>query len=317
VQCADAAQSSLPQESSAVWFTETPKALEIVQCDKVKDNLGRPKDRKFYEEAMTKAFFEGCRVLQPDGIGSVVFAHKTTEGWEALLSGMIEGGWIITGSWPVTTEMGARLNAHETAALATSVHLVCRPGSESVFVGDRSDVLRELPNRVGNWMERLQKEKIRGADLIFACIGPALEIFSRYSKVETAEGREVLLAEYLEKVWEVVGRMALEQVLGTAEARARDGAAGVLEEDARLTALFLWTLQSTNVDVSRDKRRGSNRGYSCYAMVAYRIRAAGLSHEPRIRQRVERKRVSDETDTPDFCRRKRRDRCCYGIRYDF
>jgi hypothetical protein len=60
----------------------------------------------------------------------------------------------------------------------------------------------------------------------------------------------VTLAEYLLKVWEVVGRTALEQVLGTAEARARNGAAGVLEEDARLTALFLWTLQSASEDVS-------------------------------------------------------------------
>jgi putative DNA methylase len=63
---------------------------------------------------------------------------------------------------------------------------------------------------------------------------------------QTAEGREVKLAEFLEKVWEVVGRTALQQVLGTAEARARNGAAGALEEDARLTALFLWTLQSTD-----------------------------------------------------------------------
>jgi putative DNA methylase len=86
---------------------------------------------------------------------------------------------------------------------------------------------------------------VRGADLVFACIGPALEIFSRYSRVETPDGREVPLADYLEKVWEVVGRAALEQVLGTAEARARNGAAGALEEDARLTALFLWTLEST------------------------------------------------------------------------
>jgi hypothetical protein len=89
-------------------------------------------------------------------------------------------------------------------------------------------------------MDRLQAEGIRGADLVFACIGPALEIFSRYSRVETAEGREVTLAEFLEKVWEVVGRAALRQVLGAA-----DGA-GALEEDARLVALFLWTLQSTN-----------------------------------------------------------------------
>ena len=47
-------------------------------------------------------------------------------------------------------------------------------------------------------------------------------------------------------VWEVVGRSALAQVLGTAEAKARNGAAGAVEEDARLTALFLWTLQSTD-----------------------------------------------------------------------
>jgi putative DNA methylase len=74
------------------------------------------------------------------------------------------------------------------------------------------------------------------------------EIFSRFERVETAEGREVPLAEYLEKVWEVVGRAALEQVLGTAEAKARNGGLGALEEDSRLTALFLWTLNSTNSD---------------------------------------------------------------------
>ena len=95
-------------------------------------------------------------------------------------------------------------------------------------------------------MQRLQKDGIRGADLVFACIGPALEIYSRYSAVETPEGRRVELPEYLERVWEVVAREALEQILGTAEAQARNGAAGALEEDARLTALFLWTLQSTD-----------------------------------------------------------------------
>jgi len=95
-------------------------------------------------------------------------------------------------------------------------------------------------------MERLQGEGIRGADLVFACIGPALEIFSQYSRVETAEGTEVTLDKYLEKVWEVVGRIALEQVLGT-EAAGGEGTAPTLEEDARLTALFLWTLQSTEL----------------------------------------------------------------------
>jgi len=230
------------------------------------------KDRAFFEEAMSGAFAEGRRVLKDDGVGCVVFAHKTTEGWEALLSGMIRSGWVITGSWPITTEMATRLRARESAALATSVHLVCRPrvGQPSALsdrqdagpTGDWGEVYRELPKRVGDWIERLQSEGVRGADLVFACIGPALEIYSRYAKVVDAEEREIPLGGdpeaiephkrgYLAYVWEAVGRAALEQVLGTAEASARNGAAGAIEEDARLTALFLWTLQSTDGEVGQ------------------------------------------------------------------
>ena len=222
----------------------SPKTAEAVQ-DEIKQVDGRPKDREWFEETMAKAFAEGRRVLHEDGIGSVVFAHKTTEGWEALLSGVIRGGWTITGSWPIATERPGRPRAFESAALATSVHLICRPRPEDAPIGDWADVLRELPIRVADWIERLQTEGIRGADLVFACIGPALEIFSRYRAVETAEGDIIGLPDYLEKVWEVVGRAALQQVLGTAEAQARNGLSGALEEDARLTALFLWTLQST------------------------------------------------------------------------
>ncbi len=224
----------------------TPKCPEIVQDEAKHTPEGSAKDKVFFEESMQKAFAEGRRVLGDDGVGAVVFAHKTTEGWEALISGMLKGGWTATGSWPITTEMGSRLRARESAALAASIHLVCRPRPEQAGVGGWEDILRELPGRIGDWMERLSSEGIRGADLVFSCIGPALELFSKYDKVETAEGREVKLAEFLEKVWEVVGRTALQQVLGTAEARARNGAAAALEEDARLTALFLWTLQSTN-----------------------------------------------------------------------
>jgi len=237
----------------------SPKRQEAVQDETKRDN-SRVKDRAWFEETMAHAFAEGRRVLREDGIGSVVFAHKTTAGWEALLSGMIRGGWVITSSWPIATELGSRLRARESAALATSIHLVCRPRPEDAPVGDWGDVLRELPRRVGDWMERLQGEGIRGADLVFACIGPALEVFSRYRKVETADGREVPLAEYLEKVWEVVGRSALEQILGTAEAKARNGMAGAVEEDARLTALFLWTIQATEDDSANGKGASGERG---------------------------------------------------------
>jgi hypothetical protein len=299
VQLGDACRSALIDASSSVWFTDppyydaipysdlsdfflvwlkrtlpghpllrdpfdhtnplSPKLQEAVQ-DVTKKVEGQPKDREWFEDTMAKAFAEGRRVLREDGIGSVVFAHKTTEGWEALLGGLIRGGWTITGSWPISTEMATRLRARDSAALATSVHLVCRPRPDDAPVGDWGQVLRELPKRVADWMTRLQKEGVRGADLVFACIGPALEVFSRHSKVVDAEEREIPLGGdpeareahkrgFLAYVWEVVGRAALEEVLGTEEARARNGAAGALEEDARLTALFLWTLQGSTQDL--------------------------------------------------------------------
>ena len=283
-QIADATDHPLPDEAAAVWFTDppyydaipysdlsdfflvwlkrvlgdsadlgdpfdaanplSPKIREAVQ-DETKRVEGRQKDHAWFEDTMSGAFAEGRRVLANEGVGSIVFAHKTTEGWEALLSGVIRAGWIVTGSWPIATESPTRLRNRESAALATSVHLVCRPRAHDAPVGEWANVLRDLPSRVGDWIERLQDEGVRGADLVFACIGPALEIFSRYCAVETPDGKTVGLPEYLERVWEVVGRTALEDILGTAEAQARNGLAGVLEEDARLTALFLWALQST------------------------------------------------------------------------
>ena len=292
-QQADATEHPLPDQSADIWFTDppyydavpyadlsdfflvwlkrtldgnptlqdpfdhdnrlSPKSLEAVQ-DRTKLHNGQPKDRVWFEQTMAAAFAQGQRLLSDDGIGAVVFAHKTTEGWEALLSGLVRGGWTITGSWPIATEMASRLRARESAALATSVHLICRRRPPAAGIGDWGDVLRILPIRVAEWMERLQSEGIRGADLVFACVGPALEVYSRYEAVETADGRDVGLAEFLEKVWEVVGRSALQQVLGTGGHDA-DGLDGSLEEDARLTALFLWTLQSTQAG---DDSQGAN-----------------------------------------------------------
>jgi putative DNA methylase len=289
VRQADAREELLPSGSASVWFTDppyydavpysdlsdffftrlkrclpnhqllrdpydqrnplTPKDREVVQDDG-RLVAGRPKDRGFFEEAMAEAFATGRGVIADEGIACVIFAHKTTEGWESLLSGMVRSGWVITASWPIATERPGRPRAHDSAALATSVHLVCRPRTEQ-SVGDWSDVMRELPIRVRSLLDRLSKEGVRGADLVFACIGPAMEVYSRYSKVVDAQDREIPLGGdaaahepfkqgFLAKVWEVVGHLALEQILGS----VKDGPTS-LEEDARLTALFLWTIQSS------------------------------------------------------------------------
>jgi adenine-specific DNA methylase len=151
---------------------------------------------------------------------------------------MIDSGWVITASWPIDTEMGTRLRAMNSAVLASSIVLVCRPRKafdlkvQDNNIGDWRDILQELPECIHRWMPRLAQEGIIGADAIFACLGPALEIYSKHSSVEKASGKKVTLTEYLEQVWAAVAKEALNMIFKGADASG-------FEEDARLTAMWL------------------------------------------------------------------------------
>lgn len=230
---------TLPPNLSASFLDElTPKDEECI-VDEVKG-----KGKAFFERTMGQVMVEGRRVVAPNGIGLIVFAHKSTAGWEAQLQAMIDAGWVFTGSWSIDTEMVSRLRARDSAALASSVHLVCRPrenpdGTLREEIGDWRDVLQVLPQRIKEWMLRLTEQGVVGADAIFACLGPALEIFSRYSSVEKASGEIVPLREYLEYVWAAISKEALSTIF-------KDADTSSFEADARLTAMWLWTLSASD-----------------------------------------------------------------------
>jgi len=200
-------------------------------------------ERRRYESLMREALAEGRRIVKPTGTGVIVFAHKSTLGWETMLQALTDAGWIVTASWPVDTEREGRPNANRTASLASSVHLTCRPRQHdggavrSDEIGDWRDILQALPVRIHEWMPRLAVEGVVGADAIFSCLGPALEIFSRYPRVEKASGEVVTLKEYLEYVWAAVAKEALNMIFEGADATG-------FEEDSRLTAMWLWTLST-------------------------------------------------------------------------
>jgi len=212
-----------------------PKDQEIV-VDRPHSRSTSRHDDAYFRQQMQLALSECHRVLKDDGVGIIVFAHLRTLAWESLLEALLLAGMTVSASWPIETERGGRLQAQNTASLQSSVHLIVRKrrGSE---VGDWREVLAELPSRIKVWIPKLAAEGIVGADAIFACLGPALEIFSRYSSVEKASGEPVLLKEYLTHVWGAVAQEALTQIFKEADASG-------FEEDARLTAMWLWTLKA-------------------------------------------------------------------------
>jgi adenine-specific DNA methylase len=273
VELANATQHPLPDDAARIFFTDPPyydavpyadlsdffyvwlrRTIGDIHSGILSEQLApkneecivdevKGKDKEYFEKTMAISMAEGRRVLTPDGIGVIVFAHKSTSGWEAMLKAMIDAGWTFTGSWPIDTEMGTRLRAMDSAALASSIHLVCRPrenpdGSiQEDDVGYWSDVLSKLPKRIHEWLPGLASKGVVGADAIFSCLGPALEIYSRHSRVEKASGEVVTLKEFLEEVWAAVSREALSMIFESADATG-------FEEDARLTAMWLWTLSA-------------------------------------------------------------------------
>src|SRR5712691_7673087 len=95
---------------------QVPKDEEIV-VDRPHALSNSTKDIAFYERELTKAFADGRRVLRPDGVGTIVFASKTTASWEAILQAVVDAGWTITGSWPIDTEIETRVAAQGQSRL--------------------------------------------------------------------------------------------------------------------------------------------------------------------------------------------------------
>ena len=91
-------------------------------------------------------------------------------------------------------------------ALASSVILVCRPRDADAPIATRREFIdaleRDLPPALGH----LTREgHIAPVDLAQAAIGPGMEIYSQYSRVETIAGEPVPVREALIQINRVIG----------------------------------------------------------------------------------------------------------------
>ena len=98
-----------------------------------------------YQQRMAAIFAECRRVLKADGVMTLMFTHKATGAWDALTTGLIEAGFVITASWPVNTEAEGSLHIRDKAAANSTIFLVCRPGPSARAQG----VARGRSARIG------------------------------------------------------------------------------------------------------------------------------------------------------------------------
>ncbi|MFI5353197.1 MAG: DUF1156 domain-containing protein [Candidatus Binatales bacterium] len=168
-----------------------------------------------YEEGMFRAFQACDRALVPDGRMVVVFANKSPDAWETLASAIIRAGFVVDGSWPIQTERTSRTRSLSSAALASSVWLVCRKRSEAARPGWDNRVLEEMRENIYTQMREYWDAGIRGPDFVWAATGPALEAYSKHPVVKKANepGATMEVSEFLRAVRRIVVDFVVGRVL--------------------------------------------------------------------------------------------------------
>jgi putative DNA methylase len=222
----------------------TPKSNEIV-ADPIRHTI-KKEAKDFFESMLKRSFQEIHRVLKPDGIATIVYAHKSTEGWETLINSLLDSGLIVTGAWPLNTEMGTRLNSQESASLASSIYIVARKMKRQP-TGFYKQVKDEMKLHLNEKLHRLWEEGVSGADFFIAAIGSAIEVFGKYEKVMDDEGNIVRADRLLCDVRRIATDYAVHQIL-------HNGFAGEISDLTRFYVLYRWNYGEAKVQFDEARK---------------------------------------------------------------
>ena len=206
----------------------TPKAQELVATPYRFDG-DKERAERFFEQGLGQAFTRMREEHHPDYPLSVFYAFKQAEseedseeevgggtipvstGWETMLGGLLQARFVITGTWPMRTERGARTVSVGTNALASSIVLVCRPRTADAPLATRREFSTALKGELPTALRKLQQGNIAPVDLAQAAIGPGMAVFSRYSKVVEADGSPMTVRTALALINQTLDEVLAEQ----------------------------------------------------------------------------------------------------------
>lgn len=185
-----------------------PKAEELV-ANQFRHG-GKENALNFFMNGMSSVFSTLAKEAHPAFPITIYYAFKATEkggkddnankGWESFLQSVLDSGFVVTGTWPMNTEMGARRMAVGNNALASSIVLVCRKRPEDAEQISRGRFNRELREAMFDALEEMTnaegtQSSIAAVDLAQAAIGPGMGVYSKYAAVLKSDGSKLSVHE--------------------------------------------------------------------------------------------------------------------------
>ncbi|MDP3622688.1 MAG: DUF1156 domain-containing protein [Methanobacteriaceae archaeon] len=227
----------------------TPKSKEIVVYTYDKD---WDEAKEHFEKTLSESFKEINRVLKPNGIATIVYAHKTTVGWETVINALLDSGLVITASWPISTEMKGRKRAKNSAVLASSIYIIARKNKKEE-IGWFKDVKDQILDYIPQKLDKLWDEGISGADFYIAAIGSAIEIFGKYEKIINNQGNEIRADKLLSFVRNVVTDYTVKHIL-------HNGISDQLSPITKFYLLWRWNYKELSVPFDEARKLAQSAG---------------------------------------------------------
>ena len=227
-----------------------PKSEEAVMLTSRRPSLTEAK--QFFEDQLRESFQEMYRVLKSEGVAVVVYAHTTTEGWETMLNGLCQAGFLVSGSWPIETEMKNKVGAARSAFLGSSIYMVCRK-AERAPLGFWDAVRPHVKARVEEKLAQFWAAGIAGGDFFISAIGPGMEAYSRYERVETVGGEAISVLDLLTYIRSVATDFLVHRLLKGAGTER-------IDKEAQFYLTYRWTFLDNTVEYDDARRIATAEG---------------------------------------------------------
>jgi hypothetical protein len=142
--------------------------------------------------------------------------------------------------------------AAQTAALASSIYMVCRK-MEREPLGFWNELQPAIQARIERKLAQFWAEGISGGDFFISAIGPGMEEFSRYRRVETYSGEPVGVAQLLAFIRQVSTNFLVNRLLKGASREA-------IDKEAQFYLTYRWTYLDNKVPFDDARKIASAEG---------------------------------------------------------
>jgi putative DNA methylase len=163
-----------------------------------------------YKIKLEACFKDMNRVLQDNGVMTVMFTHRTAEAWSSLATALMNANFTFVSSWPVHTEPPEKFAKTGKGVLKITVLLTCRK-RKSNHPGIWEHIADELRDVAKQKIEEFSKLGINGPDLKVSVYAPVLGRFADYYPVRTATGKEIDPQQALDLVADVLNEKFLQE----------------------------------------------------------------------------------------------------------